>query len=62
MSAVEKLEKEWWSSEVVAAWYGPRPGAAPVSDRMRKDPRNALREDRLPGLKRDTSYVGLHDE
>lgn len=21
---IERLEKEWWSSEVVAAWYGPR--------------------------------------
>ncbi|WRT65574.1 uncharacterized protein IL334_002519 [Kwoniella shivajii] len=22
---IDKLENDWWSSEVVAAWYGPRP-------------------------------------
>ncbi|ORY24589.1 hypothetical protein BCR39DRAFT_447366, partial [Naematelia encephala] len=23
---VDTLEREWWGSEVVAAWYGPQPG------------------------------------
>ncbi|WVQ78720.1 hypothetical protein IAT38_000807 [Cryptococcus sp. DSM 104549] len=27
---VESLEREWWQSEVVAAWYGPRPRPGPV--------------------------------
>lgn len=27
---VVALEKDWWSNEVVAAWYGPRPEISPL--------------------------------
>jgi hypothetical protein len=68
IGVVEELEREWWSSEIVAAWYGPT---------------RALRERGLVGrgcenelelgdeqgegegemkVKRDIMYVGLHDE
>ncbi|WRT66737.1 uncharacterized protein IL334_003700 [Kwoniella shivajii] len=29
LEAVERLEKDWWNSEVVAAWYGPRSRRSP---------------------------------
>lgn len=55
---VDKLDREWWASEVVAAWYGPRPGSRAVggNGRARKV---STRESMI---KRDASWVGLHDE
>lgn len=55
---VDKLERDWWASEVVAVWYGPRPGSRFAGDRtrVRKD---SIRE---AFIKRDASFVGLHDE
>lgn len=55
---VDKLEKEWWSSEVVAAWYGPRPGSRTVGERTKSKREN----ERDVTLKRDASFVGLYDE
>jgi hypothetical protein len=55
---VDSLEREWWSSEVVAAWYGPRPGSRMVGERI-KGRRDSERD---VALKRDASFVGLHDE
>ena len=46
---VDRIEKDWWASEVVAAWFGP--GQARKGTGQGRE-----------GLKRDMSYVGLFDE
>ncbi|WVQ84223.1 hypothetical protein IAT38_006374 [Cryptococcus sp. DSM 104549] len=68
---VDALEKEWWESEIVAAWYGPR---MEVSSRSRGlGGRSGRRSSvgtarsvnfgRMGGIRRrDASYVGLDDE
>lgn len=55
---VDKLEREWWSSEVVAAWYGPRPGSRMFSER--NTPRKESEREAV--IRRDGSFVGLNDE
>lgn len=55
---VDKLEREWWSSEIVAAWYGPRPGSRTVGGRQK----NKGETERDVIVKRDASFVGLYDE
>lgn len=54
---IDKLEKEWWGSEVVAVWYGPRPGERRSREVVGK---KRLRGD--GGLRRDTSRVALYDD
>ncbi len=58
---VEKLENEWWASEVVAVWYGPIPGRV-SSDQARTRALTQERGDGEGGLKRDTSRVALYDD
>jgi len=53
---VERLEMEWWNSEIVAAWFGP-------TRALRE--RGLVRVDDSPkgvNVKADMVYVGLHDE
>ena len=57
---VDRLEREWWASEVVAAWYGPRPGTRVTG--VPGLPARRRSRNRTGELKRDSSYVGLHDE
>ena len=64
---VDKLEREWWSSEVVAAWYGPRPGSRVLNERSkaRKDGterNNGMGSERQANIKREGSSVVLNDE
>lgn len=64
-SDVERLEREWWTSEVVAAWYGPsRIHHTPVVAAGRNGAvgAEANARDREVVLRRDASYVGLYDE
>ncbi|EIW67647.1 hypothetical protein TREMEDRAFT_74470, partial [Tremella mesenterica DSM 1558] len=59
---VNRLEKEWWGSCVVAAWYGPRPGYGPMKMLANGGNDNGVRRRRRSkelSLKRDSSYVGL---
>ncbi|KAK4684267.1 hypothetical protein P7C73_g5918, partial [Tremellales sp. Uapishka_1] len=57
--AIDKLEKDWWGSEFVAAWYGPQPGQCVLSSKKRGAAR-AMGKSAV--LKRDASWVALHDE
>lgn len=66
---VDALENEWWESEFVAAWFGPRPGCftGPGRTRLRSGERPGREREgagasRRLDLRRDTSYVGLYDE
>jgi hypothetical protein len=67
LNQVDALEKEWWDSEVVAAWFGPRPGCFTGAGRTRSGERQGREREgagvsRRLDLRRDTSYVGLYDE
>lgn len=67
---VEKVEKDWWSSEIVAAWYGPIPGAGgrrEMSERAknRLKEREKMREigqENQSTIRKNASYVGVYDE
>jgi len=53
---VERLEMEWWNSEIVAAWFGPI--------RALRERGLVRADDTARGVKvkADMVYVGLHDE
>ena len=63
--ALDQLEKEWWASEIVAAWYGPRPGGRMPSAKAKSRTLEREREmerQRDSSLKRDSSHVVLYDD
>lgn len=64
---VDRLEKEWWESDIVVAWYGPRPGIGNVAFKAPKAAseiawKGKRRIPKEPSMRRDASYVGLNDE
>ncbi|ODN93496.1 hypothetical protein L198_05361 [Cryptococcus wingfieldii CBS 7118] len=65
---VEQLEKEWWTSEIVAAWYGPGPGS-PLregyglkSQSQKSNGGRSVNFKTLGRFRRDVGFVGLDDE
>ena len=67
---VEALEKEWWASELVAAWFGPKPGGVrEVSEKAKASMREKEKEMERVGfwegestMRRDKSHVRLYDD
>ncbi|ODN74095.1 hypothetical protein L202_07555 [Cryptococcus amylolentus CBS 6039] len=59
---VEQLEKEWWTSEIVAAWYGPRQGYGLKSQSQKSNGGRSVNFRTLGRFRRDVGYVGLDDE
>ncbi|CAD6564516.1 MAG: hypothetical protein TREMPRED_005394 [Tremellales sp. Tagirdzhanova-0007] len=60
---LDKLEKEWWASEIVAAWYGPRPGGTMPSQKAKsRTMEREMDRQRDSSLKRDMSHVVLYDD
>ncbi|WVQ73446.1 hypothetical protein IAR50_003018 [Cryptococcus sp. DSM 104548] len=65
---IEQLEKEWWTNEIVAAWYGPGVGLSSRGGHERKSYSQRSSRGRsvnfktLGKFRRDVGYVGLDDE
>jgi hypothetical protein len=59
---VDKLQDDWWGSEVVAAWYGPRPGRVVPKVVVKRSSAKGREGHGGLELKRDSSHVGLYDD